>query len=352
MATRKPTPRKTAARPKSEPKPNPFEMFSAQLDAIGGAVIGWLRYRLLRPRTLLVWLLPLVVLGGLWSTDPDGGASTKVWMLRVITAFVAIGFAHMAEKLMFDYPEADRQQLFDAARDEPTGAGLALVARAIWFLALALLFAGQVRAEVPAAARQYLPALQAEQQRFWPDHAMPHVLAGQIDHETACPRRSCWQPTARLKSAREEGAGLGQFTRTWRKDGTQRFDALQELVNRHPALLAGWSWENVYQRADLQLRALLLKARDDFNVFRPVADRTERHIFGLVSHNRGTGGVQAERRACRMTPGCDPGRWFGHVEKHCTASRAALYGQRSACDISRHYPKDVIHRAAKYRGLV
>jgi hypothetical protein len=178
------------------------------------------------------------------------------------------------------------------------------------------------------------------------------VLAGQISNETACPRaRSCWLPTAELRSAREQGVGFGQFTRTFRADGSTRFDALTEIVQRHPAL-SGLSWDTIMNRPDLQLRAFVLKAHDDWNTFAAVTDLKERMVFGLVSHNRGTGGVQAERRACKLSPPCDPGKWARNVEEHCTASRAALYGNRSACDISRAYPHDIVQRAERYRGLV
>lgn len=309
--------------------------------------------KFLRHRSLLVWIAPLLVIAALLFTDPDKGASTSIWAIRVVTGFVAIAVSHWALKALFDYPEADRRGLFRAALAGNVAAGVALVAQAITFVGILMLFAGMARADqVPAPARQYLPVLAAEQRRFWPDHAMPHLMAAQIDHETACPRpRSCWQPTARLKTSREEGAGFPQLTRTWRADGSERFDALAEIVQRHP-VLADLSWENVYRRPDLQLRAFILKARDDFNVFRAAPDPRERLLFGLVSHNRGAGGVQAERRACAIAPGCDAGRWFGNVELHCTASRAALYGTRSACDISRGYPVDILARAPKYRGLL
>lgn len=307
-----------------------------------------------RQRTLLVWLVPTLVMAALWFTDPDGGASTQAWTIRVLVAVLAIALSHWGRKAMFDYPEADVQTLFSKAREEPTGAGLALVAVAIVLLGFLMLFAGQVRADTLeiSRAKVYLPMLEREVDRTWSAHPNRTVLAGQISKETACPRtRSCWLPTAQLKSAREEGAGFPQLTRTYRADGSIRFDALTELVQRHPAL-SQLTWQNVYNRPDLQLRAFVLKALDDYRVFAAVADPMQRMVFGVVSHNRGTGGVQSERRACKLSPGCDPGRWFGNVELHCTASRAALYGNRSACDISRSYPRDILQRADRYLGLV
>jgi hypothetical protein len=342
-----------AAQSRAEQFSDAFTGFEQQLAAHLATAGAWAKSHL-RQRTLLVWLVPIFVLAALWATDPDGGASVKVWAIRLLTAVVAVGLAHWGRKAMFDYPEADVQSLFSKARDEPTGAGLALIAVAIVLAALLAAFASFARADTLELerAKVYLPALTQEVDRTWAAHPQRNVLAGQISNETACPRtRSCWLPTAQLKSAREEGAGFPQLTRTYRADGSIRFDALQELVDRHPALRE-LSWENVYRRPDLQMRAFLLKAHDDYNVFAAVADSHERMVFGLVSHNRGTGGVQNERRACKLSPPCDPGKWAKNVEQHCTASRVALYGNRSACDISRAYPKDIIVRAQRYVGLV
>jgi hypothetical protein len=312
-----------------------------------------------RPRTLLVWLLPLVALLILLHFDPDPGApAVQTWLVLAARAFVLLGIAHLVRKWWHDYPEADMQRLFAEARKSPTGAGLALVALAIIISAILSLFASQAHAQdlrtyIAPQAHQYLPVLGAEQRKHWPDHPEPAMLAALIEHESGCfsmPRK-CWNPRSQLKSAREEGAGLGMVTRTWRPDGSQRFDALQEMVLRHPEL-GGLTWENVYLRPDLQLRAVVLKQRGDFQAFAPVRDPRERLIFTDVAYNRGRGGVQAERMACGRKAGCDPQRWAGHVELVCLASRVALYGGRSACDISRHHPVDVLKRMPKYRGLL
>jgi hypothetical protein len=317
---------------------------------------------------VLVWILPLLVLAGLWFTDPDGGASTKIWALRLLTAFVAASFAHWALKMEHDYPEADRRGLFRIianAKDEnpgkPIGAGLALIALSIAFLAFMLLFAGQVHAQdvrtfVPPRCLENLKVLQAERQRVARDGIQTEQLAALIEHESCISLKSsrCCSGRAQLKSAREEGASLLQITRAYRADGTVRFDALQELKDKHPALLAEWSWENVYQRDDLANRAVVLKMNDNFRIFRSLGvEPGPAAHFADQGYNAGNGGVQAERRACALTPGCKPGEWFGQVELHCLKSRAALYGGRSACDISRHHTRDVIFtRAPKYRALV
>lgn len=175
-------------------------------------------------------------------------------------------------------------------------------------------------------------------------------MGGLIEHESACPRpSSCWRPTARLKSAREEGAGLGQLTRAWRSDGSLRFDKLGEMREAHPALRE-LSWSTIYQRPDLQIRTMIVMVKADYQRFAGTAVPLH---FADAAYNGGWGGVQKERRACGLKAGCDPQRWFGQVERVCLKSRAPLYGTRSACDINRHHVADVVNvRAPKYRGLV
>lgn len=316
--------------------------------------------KLWRHRSALILVLPLLVMAVLWFTDPDGGASTQMWLIRVAMAFVAVGLSHWVRRAYFDYPEADLRTLFGKAREESTGAGLALVAVAIFLYGVLMLFSGQVRAQdvrtyIPEQAGQYLPTLAAEQRNYWPDHPRREVLPALVEHESCIGLKHsrCWNPKSRLKSDREEGAGFGQITRAYRKDGSLRFDALQEMRDRHP-VLNEWTWQNVYSRPDLQLRAVVLMSRDNYKtISRLVRDPEAALAFADAAYNGGMGGVQNERRACGMKAGCDPQRWFGHVEATCLKSQVAIYGNRSACDINRYHVADVLLvRSGKYRGLV
>jgi hypothetical protein len=278
-------------------------------------------------------------------------------LLSLVTPLLAVGFVHLARKALHDYPEADARRLFGKAGEHPIGAGLALIALAIVAYGLMGLFGGLARAQdvrtyIPAAAEAHRSDFRAEQARHWPDHPRRELLPALVEHESCITLRHsrCWNPSSRLKSAREEGAGLGQITRAWHPDGRLRFDALQEMRERHPALRE-WSWANVYQRPDLQLRAVILKTRGDFLALRVVEDYGQRLAFADAAYNGGLGGVQKERRACGIKAGCDPQRWFGHVEHTCLKSRAPLYAGRSACDINRHHVRDVlVVRSPKYQG--
>ena len=138
--------------------------------------------------------------------------------------------------------------------------------------------------------------------------------------------------------------------RAYRTDGSIRFDALADLRDQYGADLAGLSWATIYQRPDLQFRALVLMSRDSARTFRTAPAML---AFGDAGYNGGAGGVQKERRACQMAPGCNPGYWFGHVEAHCLKSRQPLYGGRSACDINREHVHNVIQvRGWKYVSVM
>lgn len=177
-------------------------------------------------------------------------------------------------------------------------------------------------------------------------------LASLIEHESCISLKhsKCWNSQSRLRSDREEGAGLGQITRAFKADGSIRFDALSELKYKYPKELSELSWQVVYTRPDLQIRALTLMMRDNYQTFdKYVLDKREAYAFADAAYNGGLGGVNHERRACKLTSWCDPNRWFDNVEKLCLKSKVALYGNRSACDINRHHVKDVINtRSDKY----
>jgi hypothetical protein len=181
-------------------------------------------------------------------------------------------------------------------------------------------------------------------------------LASLIEHESCISLKhsKCWNSQSRLRSDREEGAGLGQITRAFKADGSIRFDALSELKYKYPKELSELSWQVVYSRPDLQIRALTLMMRDNYQYFNKyVPNKLEAYAFADAAYNGGLGGVNHERRACKLATWCDPNLWFDNVEKLCLKSKVALYGNRSACDINRHHVKDVlITRSEKYNKFV
>ena len=127
-----------------------------------------------------------------------------------------------------------------------------------------------------------------------------------------------------------------------------RFDALAEIRDKHTELRE-LNWGNVYTRPDLQIRAVVLKMRDNYQVYTKYTDKENALAFADAAYNGGIGGTNNERRACQLSSTCDAKVWFNNVEKFCLKSKAALYGQRSACTINRHHVQDVlVTRAPKY----
>lgn len=312
-----------------------------------------------RFRYTFIGLGSAAVVAALLLTDPDRGLSTGMLMLALVTPILAVAFAHLARKALHDYPEADARRLFARAAESPVGAGLALVALAIVSSALLGLFGRSAHAQnidVPPHPRAVAlaPVLQAETARWWPDLDRPHYVPALISHESCITytHRRCWSPDSELRSQREQGLGLGQLTRAFRADGSVRFDSLAEMRDRHPAL-ADLDWSTLRGRPDLQIRALVLMSRDNWHALRGVQDPLHRLAFTDAAYNGGLGGVQRERRACEIAAGCNPQRWWGHVEHRCLKSRQPLYGGRSACDINRHHVTDVlVHRMPRYRALM
>jgi len=219
------------------------------------------------------------------------------------------------------------------------------------FLLPSISFPQNVYTYIPPQAFQYFEIIETESERLMPNFKEAHYFASLIEHESCISLKHsrCWNAKSRLKSAREEGAGLGQITRTYHKDGSLRFDVLQELRAKHKDELKELSWNNVYSRPDLQIRALILLSKINYNSLNTIRDSYERLAMTDAAYNGGLGGLNKERRACGLAKNCDPQLWFDNIEKYCLKSSKALYGQRSACDINRHHVKDVLKvRLNKY----
>lgn len=129
---------------------------------------------------------------------------------------------------------------------------------------------------------------------------------------------------------------------------------MQEIKTKHYKDLSELSWANIYSRPDLQIRAIVLKMRDNFSYYQKYSiSPYEAYAFADAAYNGGIGGLDKERRACKLSSTCDPQKWFGNVELYCMKSKAALYGNRSACDINRQHVKEVLTvRSAKYKPFL
>lgn len=215
--------------------------------------------------------------------------------------------------------------------------------------------AQNVKTHIPPQAFQYFPTIVEESNRLTPEIYHPSYYGALFEHESCLnlKHKRCWNPEAELLNSREQGVGFAQLTRTWNKDGTQRFDTLSDLRKQYYEELKELSWLNVKKEPKLQIRSALLLTKNSLKTLRSVQSPLDRLYMVDVAHNMGIGRISKDRRACGLAAGCDPQLWKGHVEKYCTASRApmAQYGNRSPCDIGRHHAKDVIElRMPKYRS--
>ena len=205
---------------------------------------------------------------------------------------------------------------------------------------------------IPERAFLHKETIKQELDTYFPFIPDYNYVPSLVEHESCLSLKHsrCWNSTSRLKSAREEGAGLGQITRAYTKDGALRFDSLQAMKDRYKQALRDASWDTIYQKPEVQIRMIVLMTRDDYKKLYNIDAPLERLHMTDAAYNGGLGGVQKERRACGLAANCDPDIWFNNVELHCLKSKKAIYGNRSPCDINRHHVEDVFHkRLPKYR---
>lgn len=294
-------------------------------------------------RFWVLWVGALAVLTWYFVTDPDRGAETLARLQWLAWLVVAGGPVYWLRRAFLD--GARSRDAYLAAMQNPVGAGLVFIGLALLTGLLFIAFAGHAAAEnLPAAAQKYLPLLTAEQRTHWPDMPLPSSLAAQVEQET-CPSlssRQCWNPHAELRTQREYGFGLGQLT------VTARFDNFAQARKLHGSL-RDWQWAERYDPAR-QLRAMILMDRSGFLRLLFVHDPRERLAMTYAAYNGGMGGLLSDRRLCTAVAGCDPGIWFGQVERHSlkARTRAAGYGQ-SFYAVNRGYVRAVmLERRPKY----
>ncbi|MEO6711416.1 MAG: hypothetical protein ABIP42_17675, partial [Planctomycetota bacterium] len=264
-------------------------------------------------------------------------------------------------KVLFMY--ADMRKAWDRALEGPTGAGLAFLGLCLVIAALFLGLAGYARAAdvrtyIPENAAPLLPQLRKVQADYWPDHAFPSYFGALIEQESciSLTHSKCWNSRAQLRTDREEGAGLGQFTRAYTSTGTLRFDAIAEVRQLDPVALSEFSWATVYTRADLSMRAILVKVRDCSRRLEQQTQASARDVMAFcdAAFNGGMAGLLQDRRLCDVDAACDPNVWFGNVERTSGKSRQKWQGYgKSAFEINREHVENALNlRRPKYRAAL
>jgi hypothetical protein len=133
-----------------------------------------------RPRNLFMVGGTLAILAYLITTDPVGGAGlTLTFLAQLATPVIAVWFAHLARKALFDY--LDMGEIFNKAKQTATGAGLTFLGICIVIFGLLSLFGSQVYAQdvktyIPQGAYQHVPTVKQEQARLWADNPKPGSL--------------------------------------------------------------------------------------------------------------------------------------------------------------------------------
>jgi hypothetical protein len=256
-------------------------------------------------------------------------------------------------------PKIDQQEIMTAAvTHEPHGAtavSVLLVGQQLFRLAVLvaiIYFAPTARAAdaptkpLPGDAAMLLPMLKIEMQKYWPAVTPRAWIPALIEQE------SLWRVNAKLKTAREHGCGLGQFTIAYRADGSARFDALAE-TRALDASLAGWSWRDC-ANAEMQLRAVVLKLKTLDRQCEPLmaGNRNTKACAG-ASYNGGFGSVTKRIRACAAAANCNPGVWAANLDQHCPQARVRVAGYgESFCDINSKYPAKIEARMPKYTAVM
>jgi hypothetical protein len=198
---------------------------------------------------------------------------------------------------------------------------------------------------LPGEAAQLLPILDNEITNYWPDLSPRAFPAGVIDQE------SNWKTKATLRTSREWGCGLGQFTVAYNADGSVRFDALAETA-RLDKSLKDWNWKDC-SNYQFQLRGVVLKLKvNERSCGALLTGNLNIKACGSAMNNGGAGSVNKRIRFCRADPDCNPREWFNNLERMCPQSnvKVAGYGE-SFCDINSKYPGRVFARLPKFRGV-
>lgn len=203
-----------------------------------------------------------------------------------------------------------------------------------------------VKTYIPAQAPSVLKVVHDEQVKLFPDLPKPWYLGGLIEQESciSLTHSKCFNAKSRLKSSREEGAGLGQTTRAFNPDGSIRFDSLSAMVKLHNAELKELSWSNIYTRPDLQARSLILMTQDNYKQLYVISDLDERVNMTDAAYNGGLVGVRKQRIQCGLKANCNPQIWFNNVEKICVKSLKPLYVGKNACDINTEHVYNIRYR--------
>lgn len=134
-----------------------------------------------KPRFRNVFMVggSIIILAYLLYSDPSEGSLTLTFLAQLATPVIAVLFAHLARKALFDY--LDMGTLYEKAKESATGSGLTFAGICIVIAALLGMFGSKVYAQsvttyVPPAAIAQMPVLKQEASTYYPEHPKPISL--------------------------------------------------------------------------------------------------------------------------------------------------------------------------------
>lgn len=223
-----------------------------------------------------------------------------------------------------------------------------------------------VKNYIPKGAYTLKPLFEDAINTTWPDLKYREYMLSLAETESCISlvHSRCFSTTSKLDTARETGVGIGQITIAYRlrpgasnKDYSARlgvrFDALAENKTLDPRLKE-LNWDNITHRADLQIVLMTAMMKRSYNTFKGLGQTYMDDLrFADASYNGGIGATRQRILKCAATVNCNKKVWFDNVEKTCIASRQAIYGSRSACDINEeHVEHTTVLRLPKYTRFI
>ena len=178
---------------------------------------------------------------------------------------------------------------------------------AFWFVLGVII--GVAHAE-PRASLPYRNTVIREARFAYGLDAPVAMFAGQIEQESA------WRP----KVCSAYACGLTQFTPATARDIDARH-------NMGGADVLNPSWA---------IRALMFYDHDLYNSL-TAAENCDRWAFTLSAYNGGMGNLLKDKALCARANGCNPNRWWRHVELH-SGRRADFFRE------NRGYPEAILHK--------
>lgn len=122
----------------------------------------------------------IAIIAYLLTTDPNNSTGlTLTFLAQLATPVIAVWFAHLARKALFDY--LDMGELWEKAKESATGSGLVFLGICIVIFGLLGLFGSQVYAQdvrtyIPNQANTHVVTLKSEQLKYWNSHPKPGSL--------------------------------------------------------------------------------------------------------------------------------------------------------------------------------